>query len=85
MKCVEMIQQLSSGSDSETKETTTSASVSVPCVPQSPIGVLEPLCLSYKSDENNTNVATSPHANPSLHNDISPDPKRKKLNTTIED
>ncbi|KAJ1424803.1 Cyclin-like [Sesbania bispinosa] len=61
LKCVTMIQELSSNS------------ASVPCVPQSPIGVLDALCFSYKSDDTNAGSFSS-------HN--SPEAKRRKLNKT---
>ncbi|KAJ1383905.1 Cyclin-like [Sesbania bispinosa] len=70
LKCVKMMNELSSGSGSAKD---TSASVPpVLCVPQSPIGVLDTVCLSYKSDD--TNVGSC--ANSSLN---SPDAKRRKL------
>lgn len=55
-----MIQDLSSGSDDvAAAKDTTNASVSVPCVPHSPSGVLDALCLSFKSAE-----TTNANANP---------------------
>lgn len=65
LKCVKMIQELSSNS-----------SASVPCVPQSPIGVLDAVCFSYRSDDTNAGGSCS-----SSHNN-SPDAKRRKLNKT---
>ncbi|MED6198423.1 hypothetical protein PIB30_066169 [Stylosanthes scabra] len=72
LKCVKLIQELSSKSGF-TKDTT-SASVSAPCncMPQSPIGVLDGVCLSYKSDDIN--------ANPSSHITTIDANKRRKLN-----
>ncbi|MED6171646.1 hypothetical protein PIB30_042601 [Stylosanthes scabra] len=67
LKCVKLIQELSGFTKDKT-----SASVSAPCIPQSPIGVLDGVCLSYKSDDINANSSshiTSPDAN-----------KRRKLN-----
>lgn len=64
MKCVEMIHELSSNKDS---------SASAPCVPQSPIGVLEAGCFSYKSDVD-TNAGSSCSSS-----DNSPSAKRRKL------
>ncbi|KAK7321259.1 hypothetical protein VNO77_31725 [Canavalia gladiata] len=76
LKCVKMIQELSSNSGSA-KDTSASVSVSVPCVPQSPIGVLEVACFSYKSDDTNAgSCANSSHNN-------SPEAKRRKLNKTF--
>ncbi|RDX78923.1 Cyclin-D3-1 [Mucuna pruriens] len=72
LKCVQMIQELSSNSGSAKD-----ASASVPCVPKSPIGVLEGACFSYKSDDTNAaSCANSSHNN-------SPDAKRRKLNKTF--
>ncbi|KAL2317647.1 hypothetical protein Fmac_031523 [Flemingia macrophylla] len=74
LKCVKMIQELSCNSDSAEDA---SASVSVPCVPKSPIGVLDTACFSFKSDDTNAaSCANSPHNN-------SPDAKRRKLNITF--
>lgn len=75
LKCVKMIQELASNSGGSAKGA--SASVSVPSVPESPLGVLVTACFSYKSDD--TNAAS--YAN-SSHN-ISPDAKRRKLNKTF--
>uniref|UniRef100_A0A5B6Z811 Uncharacterized protein n=1 Tax=Davidia involucrata TaxID=16924 RepID=A0A5B6Z811_DAVIN len=52
-------------------------SASVPSVPQSPIGVLDAACLSYKTDD--TTVGSCAN---SSHN--SPDTKRRKLNRPCE-
>ncbi|XP_061372088.1 cyclin-D2-1-like [Gastrolobium bilobum] len=70
LKCVNMIRELSSNSNSAND-----SSVSVPCVPQSPIGVLDVLCFSYKSDETDAGSCAN-----SSHN--TPDAKRRKLNKT---
>ncbi|KAK7351562.1 hypothetical protein VNO77_11115 [Canavalia gladiata] len=70
LKCVKMIQELSSNSTSAKD-----SSASVPCVPQSPIGVLNALCFSYKSDDTNADSCAN-----SSHN--GPDAKRRKLNKT---
>lgn len=43
----------------------------VPCVPQSPIGVLDAICLSFKSDD--ITVGSCPNSSPS-----SPEKKRRK-------
>jgi len=79
MKCIEMIQQLSSGSGSSAKD----ANVSVPFVPQTPMGVLDALCVSYNSDDNHSDATTAPLADSPLHN--SPDAKRKKTITNFEE
>ncbi|KAK2430022.1 hypothetical protein P8452_43498 [Trifolium repens] len=75
MKCIEMIQQLSSSRI----DSANASSEYFSHVSQNPIDVLEDLCLNYKSDDDDDNNknATSPQAN-SAHN--SPDAKRKKLN-----
>ncbi|TKY56313.1 Cyclin-D3-1 protein [Spatholobus suberectus] len=74
LKCVKLIQELSSSSGSAKDA---SASVSVPCVPKSPIGVLNTACFSYKSDDTNAaSCANSSHNN-------SPDAKRRRLNKTF--
>ncbi|KAI4337623.1 hypothetical protein L6164_016012 [Bauhinia variegata] len=70
LKCIKMIHQLSSKSGSAT-------SASVSCVPQSPIGVLDAACFSYKSDETNGGLCAN-----SSHNGPVPDAKRRKLNRT---
>ncbi|XP_027356399.1 cyclin-D4-2-like [Abrus precatorius] len=70
LKCVKMIHELSSNSASAKD-----SSASVTCVPHSPIGVLEALCFSYKSDDTNASSCAN-----SSHN--SPDAKRRKLNKT---
>jgi len=85
MKCIEMIQQLSSGSGSSAKDdNTTNANVSVPFVPQTPIGVLEALCLSYYSDDNHSDATTAPLLADSPHHS-SPDAKRKKTIPNFEE
>ena len=67
MKCVEMIQRLSLIGGSADVASTVS-------VPQSPMGVLEAACLSYKSDDITVgSCANSSHT--------SPDTKRRKLDT----
>ncbi|KAK7275825.1 hypothetical protein RIF29_16949 [Crotalaria pallida] len=70
LKCVKMLQELSSKNGNADY---TSASVSVPCVPQSPIGVLDAVCFSFKSDDSNDGFCAS-----STHN--SPNAKKRKLN-----
>ncbi|KAK9270203.1 hypothetical protein L1049_025779 [Liquidambar formosana] len=72
MKCIELIHDLSLISGS-----VKGASGSVPSVPQSPIGVLDAACLSYKSDD--TTVGSCAN---SSHN--SPDTKRRRLNRPCE-
>ncbi|KHN08249.1 Cyclin-D3-1 [Glycine soja] len=70
LKCVKMIQELSCNSGSAKD-----SSASVTCLPQSPIGVLDALCFSYKSDDTNAGSSVN-----SSHN--SPVAKRRKLNKT---
>ncbi|MCH91508.1 cyclin D2, partial [Trifolium medium] len=80
MKCIEMIQQLSSSSTDSAKDTNVANASSeyFSHVSQNPIDVLEDLSLNYKSDDDNNNKnATSTQAN-SAHN--SPEAKRQKPN-----
>ncbi|XP_020206373.1 cyclin-D4-1 [Cajanus cajan] len=70
LKCVKMIHELASNSISAKD-----SSASVTCLPQSPIGVLDALCFSYKSYDTNAGSCAN-----SSHN--SPDAKRRKLNKT---
>ncbi|OIV97864.1 hypothetical protein TanjilG_12621 [Lupinus angustifolius] len=70
LKCIKMVQELSLNT-SIAKD----SSASVPCVPQSPIGVLDALSFSYKSDDTNAGSCAN-----SSHN--SPDAKKRKLNKT---
>ncbi|KAK2992099.1 hypothetical protein RJ640_023482 [Escallonia rubra] len=72
LKCVKLIHELSLLSES-----VKGLSASVPSVPQSPIGVLDAACLSYKTDD----AAVGSCVN-SSHN--SPDTKRRKLNRPCE-
>lgn len=72
LKCLELIQDLTLVSGTMAKVRTITTTGSVPSVPQSPNGVLEAACLSYKSDE--TTVGS--HTNP--------DNKRRKLETLDE-
>ena len=74
MKCVEKVQEMSLNSVFTAKDSSAS---SVPSVPQSPMGVLDTLCFSYKSDDTNAGdgSCSSSHSN-------SPDAKRRKLNKT---
>ncbi|GLT93739.1 hypothetical protein SLE2022_115150 [Rubroshorea leprosula] len=72
LKCMELVDELVGGSLKGS-----SASGAVPSVPQSPIGVLDAACLSYKSDD----TAVGSCAN-SSHN--SPETKRRKLNRPFE-
>nr|DAD46180.1 TPA_asm: hypothetical protein HUJ06_004410 [Nelumbo nucifera] len=69
-KCLELIRDMSLISGFEFDKV---ANSSVPSVPQSPIGVLDAACLSYKSDD----LIVGSGAN-SSH--TSPDTKRRKLN-----
>ncbi|XP_016455513.1 cyclin-D2-1 [Nicotiana tabacum] len=73
MKCVELIQELSLPSDF-----IKGPSAPIPSVPQSPIGVLDAACLSYRSDESGVgSCANSSHSSPIA--------KRRKLNDTKMD
>ena len=74
VKCVEMIQESSLMNGSMK-----CLSASIPFLPQSPIGVLDAVCLSYKTDE--TTVGSC--ANSTDHNS-SPNTKRRKLNRPNE-
>lgn len=70
LKCIKMMKELSSNSGSAKD-----SSGSVTCLPQSPIGVLDALCFSHKSDDTNAaSCANSSHS--------TPDAKRRKLNKT---
>ncbi|XP_057468777.1 cyclin-D3-1-like [Actinidia eriantha] len=75
VKCVEMIQESSLMNGSMKCLT-----ASIPVLPQSPIGVLDAACLSYKTDE--TTVGSC--ANSTDHNSSSPNTKRRKLNRPNE-
>ncbi|KAF5185967.1 Cyclin-d3-1 [Thalictrum thalictroides] len=68
LKCIEFIRDVSLISASVKG----AHSASIPSVPQSPIGVLDAACLSYKSDETVGSCASSSHS--------SPEAKRRKLN-----
>ncbi|GFY94065.1 similar to CYCLIN D4;1 [Actinidia rufa] len=71
LKCVDLIQDLELVSG-------TSNVTSFSSVPQSPIGVLDAACLSYKSDELTVgSCANSSHS--------SPDTKRRKLDTPSQE
>ncbi|KAJ8551645.1 hypothetical protein K7X08_021660 [Anisodus acutangulus] len=70
MKCLELIQDL-------TLVSGTSAATAAASVPQSPNGVLEAACLTYKSGEGT--VGSCPNSS----NTNSPDAKRRKLDTNI--
>lgn len=72
LKCVNMIHDLLLIKGSVKDNT-----ASTPSVPQSPIGVLDAACLSYKSDE--VTVGSCPNSS-----ENSPDAKRRKLNGTFE-
>lgn len=72
MKCVELIQELSLPSDLVKGPIASS----IPSVPQSPIGVLDAACLSYRTDGSGVeSCANSSHNSPV---------KRRKLNTPYE-
>ncbi|KAK7282875.1 hypothetical protein RIF29_11974 [Crotalaria pallida] len=71
LKCVKMVQELSQ----TTGIAKDNSIASVPCVPQSPIGVLDALSLSFKSEDTNAGSCAN-----TSHN--CPDTKRRKLNKT---
>lgn len=72
MKCVELIQELSLPSDF----VKVPIASSIPSLPQSPIGVLDAACLSYRTDGSGVeSCANSSHNSPV---------KRRKLNTPYE-
>lgn len=72
IKCVEMIHEASLISG-----ITMGTSASNQSVPQSPIGVLDAACLSYKTDDTTGgSCANSSHS--------TPDTKRRKLNKPFE-
>lgn len=73
LKCVEKVQEMSLNSVFTGKDSSAS---SVPSVPQSPMGVLDTLCFSYKSDDTNAGGGGSCSSSHSS----SPDAKRRKLN-----
>lgn len=72
MECIELIQELSLASDF----VKVPIASSIPSVPQSPIGVLDAACLSYRTDGSGVESRSN-----SSHN--SP-VKRRKLNTPYE-
>lgn len=72
LKCVNMIHDLLLIKGSVKDNT-----ASTPSVPQSPIGVLDAACLSYKTDE--VTVGSCPNSS-----ENSPVAKRRKLNGTFE-
>ena len=62
LKCLELMQDLSLITGS-----TNVASTLAPSVPQSPVGVLDAACLSYKSDELTVgSCANSSHNSPDI-------------------
>ncbi|KAG6705244.1 hypothetical protein I3842_07G170700 [Carya illinoinensis] len=73
LKCIMMIRDFLLINNGSVKNTT----VSIPSVPQSPIGVLDAACLTYKSDEVTVDSCAS-------SSQSSPDAKRRKLNRTFE-
>lgn len=74
MKCLELMKDLSLISGSANVASNLASSV-----PQSPVGVLDAACLSYKSDE----LTVGSCAN-SSHTLSSPSTKRRKLNRPCE-
>jgi cyclin D1/2/4 len=76
LKCIEKVQEMSLSSVVTGKD----SNASVPSVPQSPIGVLDTLCFSQKSDD--TNVGVGGGGSCSSSHISSPEAKRRKLNKT---
>ncbi|MBA0566050.1 hypothetical protein Golob_010900, partial [Gossypium lobatum] len=78
MKCVEVINDMSlvGGSIKVGNNAT------VPSVPQSPIGVLDAACFSYKSDD--TTVGSFANSSSQTHTSPSRSTKRRKLNRPCE-
>ncbi|WJX41273.1 hypothetical protein P8452_28650 [Trifolium repens] len=87
LKCIEKVQEMSLSSVVTGKFSSAS---SVPSVPQSPIGVLDTICFSQKSDDTNsqksddTNVGVGVGVGGSCSSShiSSPEAKRRKLNKT---
>ena len=71
LKCYEKVKEISLNNVVSVKD----SSSSVPNVPQSPIGVLNTMCFSYKSDDTSGGGSCS-------SSQSSPDSKRRKLNKT---
>ncbi|KAK8482057.1 hypothetical protein V6N13_056940 [Hibiscus sabdariffa] len=71
MKCVELLHEMSL------------VKIGNGCLPQSPIGVLDAACFSYKTDESETTTVGS-YANSSHAIHTSPSTKRRKLNRPCE-
>ncbi|XP_021284303.1 cyclin-D3-1-like isoform X2 [Herrania umbratica] len=74
LKCIELVDGLSLFGGS-----VKGGNASVPSVPQSPIGVLDAACLSYKSDDTTVGSCAS-----SSHTHTSPSTKRRKLSRPCE-
>lgn len=72
VKCMELINELSSFGEFMKAPSTTA-----PSVPQSPIGVLDAACLSYKTDDTATAAAAVGSCANSSHS--TPVPKRRRL------
>lgn len=73
MKCMELINELSSFGEFIKAPSSTTA----PSVPQSPIGVLDAACLSYKTDGTAAAAAAVGSCANSSHS--TPVPKRRRL------
>jgi cyclin D1/2/4 len=80
LKCIEKVQEMSLSSVVTGKD----SNASVPSVPQSPIGVLDTLCFSQKSDDTNVGVDVGVGGGGSCSSShiSSPEAKRRKLNKT---
>jgi cyclin D1/2/4 len=81
LKCIEKVQEMSLSSVVTGK---ISSASSVPSVPQSPIGVLDTICFSQKSDDTNVGVGVGVGVGGSCSSShiSSPEAKRRKLNKT---
>ncbi|TYI82682.1 hypothetical protein E1A91_D05G237400v1 [Gossypium mustelinum] len=78
MKCVEVINDMSLVGGS----IKVGSNATVPSVPQSPIGVLDAACFSYKSDD--TTVGSFANSSSQTHTSPSRSTKRRKLNRPCE-
>lgn len=75
MKCMELINELSSFGEFIKAPSSTTA----PSVPQSPIGVLDAACLSYKTDGTAAAAAAAAVGSCANSSHSTPVPKRRRL------
>ncbi|KAH1065404.1 hypothetical protein J1N35_030391 [Gossypium stocksii] len=78
MKCVEVINDMSLVG----RSIKVGSNATVPSVPQSPIGVLDAACFSYKSED--TTVGSFANSSSQTHTSPSRSTKRRKLNRPCE-